>query len=145
MNKKVSILNRKAKYEYTFIRTLSAGMQLTGSEVKAIRDSRVSFVDSYCIFNNGELFLKSLNISAPAKGVSHEPTRERKLLLKRKELNKLERDLDTGITIIPYHIYENDRGILKIEIALAKGKKLYDKKDSIKERDIKKQIEKDLL
>lgn len=141
---KVSIMNRKAKHDYTFERTLVAGLQLVGTEVKAIKDSRVSFVDSYCIFLNNELYLKNLNVSAPGTAFTHDATRDRKLLITRRELDKLQKELINGLTIIPYRIFETDRGLLKIEIALAKGKKLYDKKESLKERDVARETAKEL-
>ena len=133
---KVNIKNRKAKHDFFFERTLVAGLQLLGTEVKAIKDSRVSFVDSYCVFLGNELYLKNLNVSAPSTVYTHDATRDRKLLITRKELDKLQKELTNGLTIIPYCIFENERGLLKIEIALAKGKKLYDKKESLKERDV---------
>jgi SsrA-binding protein len=136
---KVSLVNRKAKYDYVFEKTLIAGLSLIGQEVKAIRDSRVSFTDSYCFFQDNELFLKHLHVT-----VEKDPTRDRKLLLKRRELDKLQKELINGYTIVPTKIFENDRGILKVEIALARGKKQHDKRESIKERDIKRQTDKEL-
>jgi SsrA-binding protein len=136
MTNNININNRKAKFDYEFIRTLTAGMQLLGSEVKGIRGGRVSFVDSYCYFRDKELFLKNLNITPISTTYTHETARERKLLLNRRELKKLESDMDRGMTIVPFRIFTNERGLIKIEIALAKGKKTYSKKQSIKERDI---------
>jgi SsrA-binding protein len=136
MTNNININNRKAKFDYEFIRTLTAGMQLLGSEVKSIRGGRVSFVDSYCYFRDKELFLKNLNITPISTTYTHEIARERKLLLNRRELKKLESDMDRGMTIVPFRIFTNERGLIKIEIALAKGKKTYSKKQSIKERDI---------
>jgi SsrA-binding protein len=136
MVNKVNINNRKAKFDYEFIRTLTAGMQLMGSEVKAIRDGRVSFVDSYCYFKEKELFLKNLNITPISSTYTHEPNRERKLLLNRRELKKLESDMDRGMTIVPFRIFTNEKGLIKLDIALAKGKKEYNKRQSIKEKDI---------
>lgn len=141
---KVAIMNRKAKHEYFFERTLVAGLQLVGTEVKSIKDSRVSFVDSYCMFINNELFLRGLNVSAPGTVYTHDALRDRKLLITHQEIKKLQKELVTGMTIIPYRIFENERGLLKIEIALAKGKKLYDKKETIKERDIARDTAKEL-
>ena len=142
--KHVNIINRKAKFEYEFIRTLSAGIQLMGSEVKSIRDSRVDFSDSYCYFNGGELFIRNLSITQIDSHYSHEAKRDRKLLLKRKELNKFEKDLVKNMTIVPYRIYETEKSRLKIEIALGKGKKLYDKRETIKNRDIERETQKEL-
>ena len=137
MKKPVNINNRKARFDYEFIRTLTAGMQLMGSEVKSIKDSRVSFVDSYCYFKDKELFLKNLNVTPISATYTHEPARERKLLLNRRELKKLESDMDKGMTIVPFRIFTNERGLIKIDIALAKGKRTFDKKEKIKEADIK--------
>ncbi len=131
-----SIVNRKARFEYTFIDTYTAGMCLIGSEVKAIKDGRASMVDTYCIFNNDELWVKGLGITPGPGSFQHEPLRDKKLLLKKKELKKLRSSLDKGLTIIPVKIFVNEKNRLKMEIALAKGKKLYDKRESIKERDI---------
>ena len=136
MTNKVSINNRKAKFDYEFIRTLTAGMQLMGSEVKAIRDGRVSFVDSYCYFKEKELFLKNLNITPISSTYTHEPNRERRLLLNKSELRKLQNDMDRGMTIVPFRIFTSEKGLIKLDIALAKGKKTYDKRAAIKEKDI---------
>ena len=139
MKNKINIVNRKSKFEYQFIDTYNAGVVLNGVEVKSIRDSKFSFTDSYCIFQNGELFMKNTSIS----GIGNDNIgRDRKLLLKKKELTKLNKDLINGLSIIPYRLYENDRGLFKIEIVLAKGKKLFDKRESIKKRDIEREIKK---
>lgn len=140
LQKTINIQNRKASFEFFFLEEYSAGMVLTGTEIKSIREGKVSMADAYCIFNKGELYVKNLNISKYENGThyNHEPLRERKLLLKRKELKKLESKLtDKGLTIIPTRVYINDTGLAKIDIALAKGKKLYDKRDSIKDKDMK--------
>jgi SsrA-binding protein len=142
--KYVNIVNRKAKFEYEFIRTLVAGIQLMGSEVKSIRDSKVDFSDSYCYFNNGELFIKNLSISQMDSHYSHDAKRDRKILLKRRELNKFEKDLVKNMTIVPYRIFETDKAMFKIEIALGRGKKLYDKRETIKNRDIERDTQKQL-
>lgn len=137
---KILTLNKKAKFEYFFERTESAGIVLFGSEVKAIREGKVSLVDSYCILEEGEIFIKGMNIPNSGNAFSHEPIRQRKLLLKKKEIQKLEKDLIKGLTIIPYSIYESDRGILKMEICLSKGKKLIDKREVIKTREIERNL-----
>jgi len=137
MKTKVRIENRKVKFEYFIEETFSAGIKLTGIEVKRIREGMVSMTDSYCYFNDGELFMK--NISVQGIGVEG-MNRDRKLLLKKKQLRKLEFDLVKGYSIIPHVLYENDRGLLKVDIVLAKGKKLWDKREKIKERDIDRQI-----
>lgn len=145
MGKKfINIVNKKSKFEYEFIRTLNAGIQLTGSEVKSIRESRVDFTDSYCYFNEGELFIRNLHVSTIDSHYSHEAKRERKLLLKRRELDKLGKDLVKNMTIVPYRIYETEKSIFKIEIALGRGKKLYDKRETIKNRDIERETQKEL-
>jgi len=136
MKKSVSIVNKKAKFEYEFLQTETCGIQLVGSEVKSIRNGKASISEGYCYFNNGELFVKGMNISDYGFGSSHDTTRDRKLLLKRKELNNLENQLTNGLTIIPYRLFLNDKGLIKMEIALARGKKLYDKRETIKNRDI---------
>jgi SsrA-binding protein len=136
MKKSVSIINKKAKFEYEFLQTETCGIQLVGSEVKSIRGGKASISEGYCYFNNGELFVKGMNISDYGYGSFHDTTRDRKLLLKRKELNNLENQLTNGLTIIPYRLFLNDKGLIKMEIALARGKKLYDKRETIKNRDI---------
>jgi SsrA-binding protein len=142
--KSINIVNRKAKFEYEFIRTLVAGIQLTGSEVKSIRDSRVDFSDSYCYFNDGELYIKNLGITPINVNYSHDVKRDRKLLLKKRELVRFEKDLIKSMSIVPYRIFETDRAMLKIEIALGRGKKLYDKRETIKNRDLERDAQKEL-
>ena len=144
MKKSINIINKKAKFEYEFLQCEIAGISLKGSEVKSIRGGKVSISESYCYFNNNELFVKGMNISDYGFGSFHDTTRDRKLLLKRKELNKLENQLTNGLTIIPYRLFINDTGLIKMEIALAKGKKLHDKRFSIKERDIERDMKRDL-
>ena len=119
-------------------------MMLTGTEVKAIRDGRVSFNDSYCLLDRGELYVKGLHISPYEFGsyANHNPTRERKLLLKKKELDKIAQKLkEKGFTIIPLSIYFNERGYAKMKIGLGKGKKLHDKRESIKQRESDREIQ----
>jgi SsrA-binding protein len=139
MKENINIVNRSARFEYEFIDTYSAGIMLTGVEVKFIRDGKLSFVDSFCTFQNGELFMNNVSIS----GIGNDNIkRNRKLLLKKKELNKLLKDLDKGLTIVPIRIYTNERRVFKVDIALARGKKLYDKRDSIKKRDMDREMNK---
>jgi SsrA-binding protein len=141
MKEGVNIVNRKSKHEYEFLDTYQAGMVLTGVEVKFIRDGKLSFVDSYCMFQDGELFMKNVSIS----GIGNDNIkRDRKLLLKKKELNKIKKDLDKGLTIIPTRLYENEKGLFKVEVVLARGKKLYDKRETIKKRDIDKETNRNL-
>jgi SsrA-binding protein len=134
----IYIKNRPATFEYAIEDKLKAGIMLTGSEIKSIRNSRVSFNDSYCIFYKGELWVKSLFIGeyANAGYAAHVTTRERKLLLTKKELRKWENKIkEKGFSIIPLAMFIDDNGYAKLEIGLGKGKKLYDKRESIKNRD----------
>jgi SsrA-binding protein len=139
----MEIKNRSASYEYFIEEKFDAGMVLTGTEVKAIRDGRVSFNDSYCLIDREELYVKGLHISPYEYGsyANHNPTRERKLLLKKKELGKIQQKLkEKGYTIIPLSIYFNERGYAKMKIGLGKGKKLHDKRETIKERETQREI-----
>ncbi len=141
--KKVHIKNRKASFDYQFLDKYIAGLVLTGTEIKSIRQSKVTLSDAFCFFNEGELWVKQMHISPYENGThyNHEPTRERKLLLNKKELRKIEKKLgDKGLTVVPTRLFINDRGFAKLEVAVAKGKKLYDKRESIKERDTKREI-----
>lgn len=140
MKNEVNILNRKAKFEYEFLDTYTAGIQLVGTEVKSIRSGKVSLVDCFCMFVDGELYLKNLVVNSENSHFSHTPNRDRKLLLNRKELKKLNKDLIDGLTIIPYKIFTNQKGLIKVEVILARGKKLHDKRETIKNRDIQKEI-----
>lgn len=140
MKNSVNIVNRKVKFEYHFVETFVVGLKLQGSEVKAITNNLVSMVDTYCYFNKGELFVKGMNVTSNNVAYSHESNRERKLLMKKKELRKLEKELINGLTIVPYRLFRNERGLIKMEIVLAKGKNLYDKRNSIKERDINREM-----
>ncbi len=135
-------VNKKAKFEYEFIRTEVAGIQLHGSEVKSIKDGKVSMTEAFCVFIGDELYVKNINITGNGTAYSHEAIRDRKLLLKKQELVKLRKDLIKGFTVIPYKIFKNERGVFKMEIALARGKKLHDKRATIKERDISREINK---
>lgn len=144
MKKSINIVNKKARFEYEFLQTEIVGIQLVGSEVKSIRQGKVSISEGYCYFKDGELFVKGMNISDYGFGSFHETVRDRKLLLKRKELNSLESKLMNGLTIVPYRVFINEKGLIKMEIALAKGKKIHDKRDSIKSRDIERDMKRDL-
>lgn len=141
MDKKgqVSIKNRRASYDYEFLDGYVAGIQLYGSEVKAIRDGRVNLSDSYCYFDNGELFVKNMSIQNMDHMRPHDPERPKKLLLNRRELDRLERDKDQGKTIIVTKLFTM-KGRIKAEIVLAKGKKKYDKREAIKKRDAEREI-----
>jgi SsrA-binding protein len=137
-----SIINRKAKFDYEFLEIHVAGISLLGSEVKSIRDSKVSMVDSFCFFLSNELWLKGLTITPGLNSFQHDPVRDRKLLMKKGELKKLKDKLDKGLTLIPIRIFTSERNIIKVEIALAKGKKNYDKRKVIKEREAEREIRK---
>lgn len=136
MKNHINIINKKVKFEYEFIQTYICGIKLVGSEVKSIREGKVSLSESYCVFVNGELFVKNSNISELKTSFGHKSNQDRKLLLKKQELNRLQKDLIKGLTIVPYRIFIDDRGLIKVEIVLARGKKLHDKKNTIKEREI---------
>lgn len=140
MKKSINIINKKARFEYEFIQTLTCGIQLVGSEVKSIREGKVSISESYCYFNNNELFIKGMNISDYGYGSFHDTSRDRKLLLKKKEIRDFQNQLTNGLTIVPYRLFLNDKGLIKVEIVLAKGKKLYDKRETIKKRDVERDI-----
>ena len=138
--KDISIKNRKASHEYEFIDTYEAGVVLKGSEIKSIREGKVSLPEAFCHFQKGDLFIKSMTISQYTEGSfnNHDPLRERKLLLKKVELEKLrKKSEEKGLTIIPTKLFINSRGLAKIQIALARGKKLYDKRESLKQKDQK--------
>jgi len=131
-------INRKAYHEYFFEANYLAGIVLAGTEVKSLRNGKVSFNDAYCVFHQGELFVKSLHISEYAFGTitNHQPLQERKLLLTKRELRKLETKIkEKGYSIIPTKIFFNEKGLAKLEIGLGRGKKMYDKRNTIKERE----------
>lgn len=137
------IRNRSAFHEYYIEDTYIAGMVLVGTEVKSLRNGKVSFNDSYCYFDKGELFIKSLHISEYSFGTTqkHEPTQERKLLLNKKELKKLQaKTTEKGYTIVPLKIFFTEKNIAKLEIGIGRGKKLHDKRETIKKRDVEKEI-----
>lgn len=145
--KKIEFVNRKAKYEYHFLETVEAGIKLTGTEIKSIRNGHVNLRDAYCIFLDDEMWCRSIFIGEYKQGNvhNHEERRPRKLLLKRQELNKwLKKVKEKGYTIVPYRLYLNERGICKLEIVLVQGKKVHDKRDSIKEKDNKRALDRAL-
>lgn len=142
--KNIQIVNRKAKYEYTFIQSFEAGMMLKGTEVKSLRQGNGNIADAFCKFEGTELFIFNLYIAEYEYGnqFNHETRRKRKLLLKRTELKKLQKRVEAkGLTIAPYKIFFSERGFAKIEIALAQGKKSYDKRNSLKEKDLKRELD----
>ncbi|WP_026966830.1 SsrA-binding protein [Algoriphagus terrigena] len=140
----VNIKNKKASFEFEFIDTYVCGLLLTGTEIKSIRESKVSLTEAFCIFMEGELYIRQMHISpySMAASYNHVAVRDRKLLLKKKELEKLEtKSAEKGLAIIPVRIFINDRGLAKIEIALARGKKTHDKRQDLKEKDAKRELQ----
>lgn len=145
MKKSINILNKKARFSYDLLDTYTAGIVLTGTEIKSIRASKASITESFCEFNDsGELFVINMTVQEYDHGnhFNHRPKAERKLLLNKKELRKLEKEVkNTGLTIIPTKIFINEKGFAKLKIALAKGKKLFDKRETIKERENKRNLD----
>jgi SsrA-binding protein len=146
MSNTINIQNRRASFEYSFIDRYTAGIQLKGSEIKSIREGKATINDAHCVLHSGELFVKGMHIAEykNAGSYGHLPTAERKLLLTKNELKKLALALNNkGLTIIPLKLFLNERGFAKLEIALAKGKKIHDKRDTIKKRDVEREIRRD--
>jgi len=145
MQNQINIKNKKAKFEYDLLDKYTAGIVLTGTEIKSIRDGKASIAEGFCEFNDkGELFIINMTIQEYVYGThyNHAPKAERKLLLNRRELKKLEKDVNTkGLTIVPLRLFLNDRGLAKLSISLAKGKKLYDKRNTIKDRENKRDLD----
>nr|WP_321224544.1 SsrA-binding protein SmpB [uncultured Psychroserpens sp.] len=145
MQKPVNIKNKKAKFEYEILDTYTAGIVLTGTEIKSIRDSKASIAEGFCEFNDrGELFVINMTIQEYVFGnyYNHKPKAERKLLLNKRELKKLEKAVNIkGNAIIPLRLFVNEKGLAKLDIALGKGKKLFDKRDTIKDRDNKRNLD----
>lgn len=144
MSKPLNIVNKRASFEYFIVNKYSAGIVLTGSEIKSVRMAKVSLNDAYCIFLNGELWVRNIHIGEykQASFNNHEPRRMRKLLLKRDELKRLQAKVkEKGFTIVPVQMFLNEKGFAKLDIALVKGKKKYDKRDSIKNKDIKRDMD----
>ena len=140
----VEIKNRRASFDYEFIETFQAGIVLTGTEIKSIRAGKASLVDTFCYFSGNELYVKNMHIAEYWWGSwgKHDPRRDRKLLLNRKELNKIERTLqDKGITAVGLRIFINERGLAKLLIGVARGKKQYDKRETLKEKDAKREMD----
>ncbi|MGZ3865834.1 MAG: SsrA-binding protein SmpB [Bacteroidia bacterium] len=138
----INIQNRRASFDYTFIEKYVAGIVLTGTEIKSVRLGKVSLADSYCYMRNGELFITNMHINEYDKGSynNHSPLRERKLLLNKHELQKIDRKLkDQGLTIVPVRMFISKESYAKLEIAVAKGKKVYDKREDIKKKDIERE------
>ena len=139
----MEIKNRAAFHEYFFDNKYVAGVVLTGTEVKSLREGKASFNDSYCIIHKGEMWLKSLHIAEYSHGTTnnHDPVRDRKLLLQKREITKIEGKLkEKGYTLIPLRIFFNEKNLIKVEIGLGKGKKLHDKRETIKKRDVEREM-----
>ena len=139
----MEIKNRSAFHEYFFDNTYVAGAVLTGTEVKSLRTGKASFNDSYCLIHKGEIWLKSFHIAEYSHGTvnNHDPVRDRKLLLEKREILKIEAKLkEKGYTLIPLRVFFNEKDLVKIEIGLGKGKKLHDKRDTIKKRDVEREM-----
>lgn len=140
----IEIKNKKASFEYEFLDKFTAGIKLAGTEIKSIRNGKANLSDAYCAFTNGELYVKNMHVSEYEWGTysNHEPKRERKLLLTKKELNKLlRRSQEKGLTIVAYKLWINEKGLAKLDIALAKGKKVYDKREDLKKKDNQREID----
>src|SRR5436190_13823999 len=139
----MEIKNRSAFHEYFFDNQYVAGVVLTGTEVKSLREGKASFNDSYCLVNKGEVWIKNFHIAEYSHGTAnnHDPVRERKLLLKKKEITKIEAKLkEKGYTLVPLRIYFNEKKLAKMEIGLGKGKKMHDKRETIKQRDTEREM-----
>ena len=143
----MEIKNRSVYHEYFIDAKYEAGMVLLGTEVKSIRAGKVSFNDAYCLINKGEIWIKSLHIAEYSHGNinNHEAMRDRKLLLRKKEIKKIESKLkEKGYTLVPLRIYFNDKALVKVEIGLAKGKKLHDKRDTLRQKDAEREMKRHL-
>jgi len=144
MQQSINIRNKKASFSFEFLDKYIAGIKLTGTEIKSIRGGKANLIDTYCYFVEHELYVRGLNISEYSFGThyNHEPKRDRKLLLTRRELNKLERKVsEKGLTIVALHLFINEKGWAKLEIALAKGKQEFDKRETIKKKDVERDMD----
>ena len=138
----INIQNRRASYDYAFLEKFTAGIVLRGTEIKSVREGKVNLSDGFCFFRNGELFIRNIHINEYEKGSynNHQPLRERKLLLNKTELQRLEKKLtDKGLAVVPIRMFISESGYAKLEIALAKGKKTFDKRQDIKKKDIERE------
>lgn len=142
-NNSINIKNKRAKFEYHILDTFVAGIQLRGTEIKSIRLGKASILEAFCVIEKGELYVRNMNITeySNASFYQHKPKADRKLLLNKKEIQKIEKGLATkGYTVVPLRLFINNKGLAKLEIALAQGKKLYDKRQDLKEKDDKRAI-----
>ena len=140
----IEIKNKRAGFEYFLIQEFTAGIQLTGTEIKSIREGKANIADAYCTFNGDELFVINMHIAEYGYGTynNHEPKRDRKLLLTRRELKKLQTKVkERGFTIVPTLLFINEKGLAKLNISLARGKHHYDKRETLKQKDIRREIE----
>ena len=143
-NQQVNIKNKRASYDYEFIDTFTAGIVLTGTEIKSIRAGKASLVDTYCYINNGEMWVKNMYVALYMEGSynNHVERRERKLLLNKKEIRNLQDDTKApGFTIVPVRLFINEKGLAKLVIALARGKKEYDKRQTLKEKEDRREMD----
>lgn len=144
-SKEINIKNRRATYDYAITETFTAGIVLTGTEIKSLRQGKASLVDTFCLVDNGEVWVKNMYIAEYFYGTynNHTERRDRKLLLNRKELDKLQRSLqDRGLTVVGLRMFLNDRGLVKIVVGLARGRKAYDKREYLKENDARREMDK---
>ena len=147
MGKGVSIKNKRASHEYLLLQDFTAGIQLSGTEIKSIREGKASIVDAYCTFRGNELFVINMHIAEYVYGTynNHEPKRDRKLLLTKRELHKLQTKVkEKGFTIIPTLLFINEKGLAKLMISLARGKHHYDKRETLKQKDLKREIDRNI-
>lgn len=147
MSSRINIKNKKARFEFEFIETYTTGIVLTGTEIKSIRASKASIAESYGVMVNSEIIIRNMYVQEYENGThyNHETRRDRKLLLNRTELNKIERKIKSkGLTLVPVSLFINNKGLAKLEIALAKGKKIHDKREDLKQKDAKREMDRRL-
>lgn len=147
MADEIVIRNKRASFDFILLDKYTAGIQLTGTEVKSVKQGKASLSDAFCVFKKDELWIKNMHITVYDKGTysNHEPLRQRKLLLRKNELNKLQKKIkEKGLTIIPLTVFISERGFAKLEIALAKGKKTHDKRESIKAKDSRRELDREM-
>lgn len=144
MNNNIRLTNKKAHFLYEIIEDFNAGIQLLGTEIKSLRNGKANINETYCLFQDGELYIRNMYIAEYEMGgyVNHEPRRDRKLLLTRRELNRMEKKIkEKGFTIVPIVLFINEKGLAKVNIGLARGKKMFDKREDIKQKDTKRELE----
>jgi SsrA-binding protein len=143
----INIRNKRASFEYSFLDKFVAGLKLTGTEIKSIRQGKANISDAFCVIEKGEVWVRNMQVEEYEKAThfNHRPKQDRKLLLNKHEIRKLENNLkDQGLAIVPIRLFLNDKGLAKMEIALAKGKKIYDKREDIKKKDIQRETQRQL-